>query len=87
MKYDKDININFGEFSYFKHVEDAKKRDYSLNIYDSFFLSLDINTPHDLGELLLHGTHTNTFKFLNSLNIVVKNKHGQDRLDVQRKND
>jgi 2-phospho-L-lactate guanylyltransferase len=57
------------------------------NIYDSFYLSIDINTPQDLGELLLHGKNTYTFKYLNSLDIVVENNHGGERLNVYRKNE
>ncbi|OED29604.1 2-phospho-L-lactate guanylyltransferase [Methanosphaera sp. WGK6] len=82
-----DYKPLFGEFSFFKHVSEAEDKNMNLNIYDSFYLSIDINTPQDLGELLLHGKRTNTYKYLSSLNIVVENKHGQERLNVYRKNE
>ena len=77
----------FGEFSFFKHVNEARRLVMNPNIYDSFYLSIDINTPQDLGELLLHGKNTYTFKYLNSLDIVVENNHGGERLNVYRKNE
>ncbi len=77
----------FGEFSFFKHVDEARRLAMNPNIYDSFYLSIDINTPQDLGELLLHGKNTYTFKYLNSLDIVVENNHGGERLNVYRKNE
>ncbi|WP_455645881.1 2-phospho-L-lactate guanylyltransferase [Methanosphaera sp.] len=82
-----DYKPLFGEFSFFKHVTEAKNKKMNINIYDSFYVSIDINTPQDLGELLLHGTHTNTYNYLSSLNIVVENKHGQERLNVYRKDE
>lgn len=82
-----DYIPQFGEFSFFKHVKEAEKRNMNINIYDSFYLSLDINTPQDLGELLLHGVNTNTYNYLNSLNIKVENNHGQERLHVYRENE
>ena len=77
----------FGSFSFFKHVKEAKYIDLNVNIYDSFYLSLDVNTPEDLGEILLHGTDTYTCKYLSSLNIVVENNHGKERLYVYRKDE
>lgn len=77
----------FGELSFFKHVNEARRLVMNPNIYDSFYLSIDINTPQDLGELLLHGKNTYTFKYINSLDIVVENNHGGERLNVYRKNE
>ncbi len=84
MKSNCYIKPEYGEFSFFKHIESATKYNLKYNVYDSFYLSIDINTPQDLGELLLHGKDTNTYEYLNNLGITVKSKHGQDRLDVQR---
>lgn len=77
----------FGEFSFFKHVDEAENKGMTVNIYDSFYLSIDINTPQDLGEVLLHGKNTYTYDYLDSLDIVVENKHGQERLNVYRKDE
>lgn len=74
----------FGEFSFFKHKKQAENENIQVNIYDSFFLSLDINTPEDLGELLLHGMKTQTYNYLKKINIKVKNHHGKERLYVYR---
>ena len=82
---DHEFIPEFGEFSFFKHQIQAKKREIPLNIYDSFFLSLDINTPEDLGELMLHGKMTQTYNYLDKINIKVKNNHGKERLNVYRK--
>ena len=77
----------FGDFSFFKHLNEAEEKNMSINIYDSFYLSIDINTPQDLGEFLLHGKKTETFSYLSSLNISVTSIHGQERLNVERENE
>lgn len=80
IKDDYSFIPNFGEFSFFKH-----KNSSDFLVYDSFLLSLDINTPEDLGELMLHGKNTKTYEYLKSLNINVENSHGKERLNVYRK--
>ena len=82
-----DYKTQFGPMSYFKHLDHANQLGMSINILESFYVSLDMNTPEDLGELLLHGYGTYTHEFLSSINIVVKSSHGKERLDVQRKNE
>ena len=82
-----DFKPLFGEFSFFKHLNEAKEKDMSIKIYDSFYLSIDINTPQDLGEFLLHGKKTETYNYLSSLNISVTSVHGQERLNVKRENE
>ena len=77
----------FGAFSFFKHVQEAKNNNLDVNIYDSFYLSLDVNTPEDLGEILLHGRNTHTYNYLSNLNIGVESNHGKERLYVYRKNE
>lgn len=82
-----DFETKFGPMSYFEHLNHANQLGMSINIIESFYLSLDINTPEDLGELLLHGVGTSSYEYLRSLNIVVKSSHGRERLDVQRENE
>ena len=82
-----DYKTHFGNMSYFKHLNTANDLGMSINLIESFYLSLDMNTPEDLGELLLHGIGTYTFEFLRSMNITVNSSHGKERLDVQRENE
>lgn len=82
-----DYKTQFGPMSYFKHLDYANQLGMSINILESFYVSLDMNTPEDLGELLLHGFGTHTHEFLRNLDITVKSSHGKERLDVQRENE
>ncbi len=82
-----DFETKFGPMSYFEHLNTANELGMSINIIESFYVSIDINTPEDLGELLLHGIGTESYEYLRSLNIVVKSNHGKERLDVQRENE
>lgn len=77
----------FGDMSYFKHINAANELGMSINLIESFYVSLDMNTPEDLGELLLHGIGTYTFEFLRSLNIVVSSSHSKERLNVRREDE
>lgn len=74
----------FGDMSYLRHIEEANYLGMSINIIESFYLSLDVNTPEDLGEILIHGIGTKTIDYLMSLNIDVKSSHGGQRLNVKR---
>lgn len=78
------INIKFGEYSFFKHLSEAQNNDLSYKIYESFYLSLDVNTSEDLGEIILHGTDTITKNYLLDLNINVQSIHGHERLKIYR---
>lgn len=82
-----DFETRFGPMSYFEHLKVANELNMSINIIESFYLSLDINTPEDLGELLLHGIGTNSYDYLRSLNIVVESIHGKERLNVRREDE
>lgn len=84
--FNSDFNFKtfFGQMSYFKHLNHANELGMSINLIESFYLSLDMNTPEDLGELLLHGMGTYSFDFLRSLNITVNSSHSKERLDVKR---
>ena len=69
------IEIKYEGFSFLKHLEEAKKKNLRYYIYDSFLISVDINTPEDLGEIFIHGDDTYTKAYLKSLGIEVEPKH------------
>lgn len=78
------IRLRFGDCSFFEHIKEAKKRELDVLIYDSFYLSLDVNTAEDLGEIILHGEGTHTQEYLKKLRFTVKPSRGSDRLEVTR---
>jgi 2-phospho-L-lactate guanylyltransferase len=81
----KGINMKFGDCSFFRHLEEAEKSGILRYIYDSFYLSLDVNTAEDLGEIMIHGVGTETRKFLNGIGLSVRSHRGIERLRVERK--
>lgn len=78
------IDMKFGEFSFKKHIEEAKKKKLNPLVHDSFYMALDVNTTEDLGEIMIHGNGTKTKKYLESLGIKVESIHGHERLKVTR---
>jgi 2-phospho-L-lactate guanylyltransferase len=77
--------MSFGDYSFFSHLNQAKKSRFNPYIYDSFYLSLDVNTAEDLGEIMIHGTQTDTRKFLKDIGLQVRSNHGTERLRVHKK--
>ena len=49
------FHVRYYGMSFRTHCIIAKDLHYSLRIYDSFLLSTDIDEPHDIVEILLHG--------------------------------
>jgi len=78
------IEMMFGDCSFFKHLEEAGKVGLTFSVFDSFYISLDVNTAEDLGEIMLHGKNTNTRRFLEELELNVHPNHGVERLHVIR---
>jgi 2-phospho-L-lactate guanylyltransferase len=78
------VKMSFGDCSFFSHLNHADKSGFHPYIYDSFYLSLDVNTAEDLGEIMIHGTQTNTRKFLKNIGLQVQSNHGSERLRVHR---
>ncbi len=78
------IDMKFEGFSFEKHVNEAYKKNLNPMVHDSFFMALDVNTPEDLGEIMLHGNGTETKTYLESLGITVESMHGHERLKVIR---
>lgn len=79
-----DFKPLFGDRSFFNHLKEAEYLKMNVNILDSFFLSLDVNIPNDLGEILLHGRNTCTYAYLSSIGVCVEVCHGVERLYVRR---
>ena len=79
-----DFIPEFGEFSFDKHLDQVGRNDLSYEIFDSFYLSVDVNTPYDLGEVMLHGRKTCTYGYLSELGIRVENSRLDVRLNVKR---
>lgn len=49
------FHVQYYGMSFCNHCAIAKGMQQSLRIYDSFLLSTDIDEPHDIVEILLHG--------------------------------
>ena len=81
------IEMNFGEFSFKKHVKEANKNGFDPVIYDSFYMSLDVNIAEDLGERMINGSGCETQIYLKKLKIDVESIHGAERLKVTRENE
>ncbi|MBI5681431.1 MAG: 2-phospho-L-lactate guanylyltransferase [Methanobacterium sp.] len=78
------FSVKFGDYSFFEHIKEAKKKDLIFKIYDSFYLSLDVNTAEDLGEIMLHGDETEARAYLRKIHLKVRSNHGSERLNVNR---
>lgn len=78
------VRMKFGDCSFFQHLKEAENSGLHRYIYDSFYLSLDVNTAEDLGEIMIHGSGTETRKFLKSIGLKVRSNHGVERLRVER---
>jgi 2-phospho-L-lactate guanylyltransferase len=80
----KGIKMLFGDCSFFEHIKMAESKNWNINVYDSFYLALDVNTAEDLGEIMLHGNGTVTKEFLKSSGLIVVPNHGKERLHIKR---
>jgi len=69
--------------SFIKHISWAEKQEYSIEVIDSFRLSIDIDEPDDLVEILIH-TKRNTAAYLNQLGFALHTDEG--RVSVKRVN-
>ena len=78
------IHTKFEGFSYKEHVSAAERKKLNPQVHDSFFMALDVNTAQDLGEIMIHGEHTHTRKYLKELKVKVEPFRGIERLKVTR---
>jgi 2-phospho-L-lactate guanylyltransferase len=76
--------VSYYGTSYLAHRETAKQRNLSHAVYDSFFISTDIDEVEDLIELLIHGNGF-AVDYLRSLGVCLKvNKNLKTRAKVDR---
>ncbi|MEE9594677.1 MAG: 2-phospho-L-lactate guanylyltransferase [Candidatus Hydrothermarchaeales archaeon] len=61
------IDERFTSRSYSDYLTEAKEMDVEVCVYDSFALSLDIDTVGDIKEFMVHGSGTKAHTFLNKL--------------------
>ncbi|TGC07026.1 2-phospho-L-lactate guanylyltransferase [Methanolobus halotolerans] len=47
--------VKYYDSSFLNHCRIAEEMGQSVHVYDSFLLSTDIDEPHDLVEIMLHG--------------------------------
>ena len=80
----KGMEMKFGECSFFEHIKVASANNLQYAVFDSFYMSLDVNTTEDLGEIMLHGNNTATRNFLVSTGLEVLSNHGKERLRIKR---
>ncbi|WP_432644928.1 2-phospho-L-lactate guanylyltransferase [Methanobrevibacter sp.] len=78
------IHTKFEGFSYKEHVNAAERKKLNPQVHDSLFMALDVNTAEDLGEIMIHGEHTHTRKYLKELKVKVEPYRGSERLKVTR---
>ncbi len=71
--------------SFVKHIETAQRKNLSYAIYDSFFISTDIDEVEDLIELLIHGKGR-AAEYLRSLGVCYHvAKNAKSRATVARR--
>jgi 2-phospho-L-lactate/phosphoenolpyruvate guanylyltransferase len=80
----KGMKMKFGDWSFFEHIKEAQLENFSWGVYDSFYLSLDVNTAEDLGEIIIHGVGTHTRVFLKEIGLKALSNHGTERIRVIR---
>jgi len=64
---DERFRVSYHYGSFLKHVEIAKKLGLKVEIFDSFYASVDIDNEQDLLELLIHGKGKKSYDFLLSI--------------------
>ena len=64
---DERFRVSYHYGSFLKHVEIAKKLGLKVEIFDSFYASIDIDNEQDLLELLIHGKGKKSYDFLLSI--------------------
>lgn len=79
------ISTHFEGFSFQKHLKTAFENKLSVQVHDSFFIALDVNTTEDLGEIMIHGNDTHTKEYLKEeLKVNFEPFRSSERIKVTR---
>jgi len=70
------FRVDFYGTSFLDHIKIADSRNLSVGIYDSFFLSVDIDEVEDLAELLIHGKRLSS-EYIKSVGISLRIREGR----------
>ncbi len=76
------VSYHYGSFM--KHIEIAKSRNLSVEIFDSFYSSVDIDDESDLLELLIHGEGKKSGEYLKSLGYSVNCSNKDPKIEILR---
>ena len=80
-----DFSVSYYGISCSEHIDMAKRRNLSYAVYDSFFISTDIDEVEDLIELLIHGNGVSA-AYLRSLGIALPvDKNLRTRARIERR--
>jgi len=64
---DERFRVSYHYGSFFKHISIAEKLGLNVEIFDSFYASIDIDDESDLLELLMHGKGKRSHEYLTSI--------------------
>ena len=64
---DPKFKVSYYYCSFLKHIEIARSLNLKVEIFDSFYASVDVDTPDDLLEILIHGRGKRSYSYLQSL--------------------
>ncbi len=64
---DERFRVSYHYGSFFKHIAIAKRLGLRVEIFDSFYASVDIDDESDLLELLMHGEGKRSYEYLKSI--------------------
>ena len=62
-----DFRVSYHYGSFFKHLEIARKLNLKVEVFDSFYASVDVDDESDLLELMLHGKGKRSWDYLRSI--------------------
>ncbi len=64
---DERFRVSYHYGSFFKHVSIAKELGLKVEIFDSFYASIDVDDESDLLELLMHGDGKRSHEYLKAI--------------------
>jgi 2-phospho-L-lactate guanylyltransferase len=69
---DRKFRVRYYYCSFLRHLEIAESLGLKCTVFDSFYASVDIDTPDDLLELMIHGRGKKSHEFLHSIGFRIK---------------